>query len=86
MSHLHYCDVTGHQWTCAGIDCVCICGALMEDGNHSDCPVELRECREHNGGELHPESSMFAGAIQMMLDDAGVMDDGESGTVPEVKE
>ncbi len=57
----------------------------MKDGDHSACPIELLACSEHHGGELQPESSMFAGAIQMMLDDA-VMDDGDSGTVPEVKE
>ena len=44
--HMHYCDVAGHEWQCGG-NCDCICGLPMEQGNHSDCPVELRACPEH---------------------------------------
>ena len=44
--HRHYCDVAGHEWQCGG-NCECICGLPMEQGNHSDCPVELRACPEH---------------------------------------
>ena len=55
MSHKHYCDVEGHEWQCADDTCVCICNELMEDGDHSECPIELRACPEHQG-QL-PESS-----------------------------
>ena len=46
MSHRHYCYVSGHDWQCSD-NCECICGVLMEEGDHSDCPVELRACPEH---------------------------------------
>ena len=46
MSHRHYCDFAGHHWQCAG-DCECCCGLMMEAHDHSDCPVELRACAEH---------------------------------------
>lgn len=58
----------------------------MEDDDHGECPVELLTCRRHHGGELQPESSIFASAIQMMLEDAGMMDEGDGGPEPEVKE
>jgi len=47
MSHKHYCGVEGHEWQCDDGTCVCICGDLMEEGDHSECFVELRECPEH---------------------------------------
>ena len=46
MSHRHHCDVTGHDFECSD-DCECFCGLPMEQGDHSDCPVELRACPEH---------------------------------------
>ena len=46
MSHRHYCYVSGHDWQCSD-GCACICGLPMEQGDHSDCPVELRACPEH---------------------------------------
>jgi hypothetical protein len=55
MSHRHYCDVEGHEWGCTDSTCECICGGTMEDGDHSECAVELRDCAEHQG-QL-PESS-----------------------------
>jgi len=84
LSHLHFCDIIGHQWTCDETTCFCICGLLMEEGDHSACPIELLACPEHQGNDLQPESSMFAGAIQMMLD-AEVMDDGDGATKQESK-
>jgi hypothetical protein len=57
----------------------------MEDDDHSECPIELLACPEHHGNDLQPESSMFAGALQAVLDDAEVMDDGDGGTKPESK-
>ena len=47
MSHKHYCDVEGHEWQCTDGTCECICGGLMEEIDHSECPVELRACPEH---------------------------------------
>jgi hypothetical protein len=47
MSHRHYCDVEGHNWQCANGTCACICNELMEGVDHSECPVELRACPEH---------------------------------------
>jgi hypothetical protein len=58
----------------------------MEEGDHSNCPVELQPCSEHHDSELKQESNMFACALQSVLDDAEVMDNGNCGTVPEVKE
>jgi len=45
--HRHYCDTVGHDWQCSSAECVCICGLRMEGNDHSDCPVELRPCPEH---------------------------------------
>ena len=55
MSHIHYCDFTGHQWECEGTAlrpltgntepsvCMCqVCEVPMEDGDHSGC---RRACR-----------------------------------------
>jgi hypothetical protein len=47
MSHRHYCEVTGHDWQCSSPECECICGSRMEEGDHCECPVELRPCAEH---------------------------------------
>jgi hypothetical protein len=44
--HIHYCDAAGHEWQCSE-NCECFCGLPMEQGNHSECPVELRACPEH---------------------------------------
>ena len=47
ISHKHYCDVEGHEWRCSDSTCICICGEPMEQGDHSECAVELRACSEH---------------------------------------
>jgi len=60
MSHKHFCDVTGHEWECAGTAlrllagdaepsiCMCIRHRVpMEFGDHSDCSIELLACPEH---------------------------------------
>lgn len=47
MSHRHFCDEVGHEYDCSSADCECICGLLMEEGDHSECPIELRACPEH---------------------------------------
>ncbi len=44
--HTHFCDVHGDYWKCSE-DCQCICGLPIEGNDHSDCPVELRPCPEH---------------------------------------
>src|ERR1017187_805043 len=60
MSHLHFCEVTGHEWQCEGTPlrplagdtepsiCMCMaCGVPMELGDHSHCEIELVACLEH---------------------------------------
>ena len=54
MSHKHYCGVEGHEWQCTDA-CVCICNEPMEQGDHSECPIELRDCPEHY--QQNPEPS-----------------------------
>jgi hypothetical protein len=50
MSHKHYCDIGGHEWECDNPACMCFCDELMERGDHSECPVELRACPQHREG------------------------------------
>jgi hypothetical protein len=65
MSHRHFCDYEGHFWECEGAavrqfaensertPCICIThSASMEDGDHSECPVELLACPEHRQQQL----------------------------------
>ena len=60
MSHRHFCDFAGHYWECEGAavrpimghtePTICMClthGVPMEDGDHSECSVELIVCPEH---------------------------------------
>jgi hypothetical protein len=58
MSHRHFCDFAGHYWECEGTalrhfageptPCMCIKHQVsMEEGDHSQCPVELLACPEH---------------------------------------
>jgi hypothetical protein len=64
MSHYHFCDYEGHYWDCRRsavrqfadasepTQCMCVKHLVsMEDGDHSECPVELLACPEHR--ELH---------------------------------
>jgi hypothetical protein len=39
----------------------------MEDGGHSECPIELLACPEHDGREAQTASSAFADALQGLL-------------------
>lgn len=50
--HRHFCETYGHDYEC-GEDCECICGLSMEGNDHSDCPVELRPCPEHQPEAEH---------------------------------
>src|ERR1035437_9049335 len=65
MAHLHWCDVTGHEWECQGAalrplrgdteptPCYCINHqTLMEDGDHCQCSIELIACEEHRDQQL----------------------------------
>jgi hypothetical protein len=65
MSHLHFCDYEGHYWDCEGAavrqfaddseptQCMCVKHLVaMEDGDHSECPVELLACPEHREQQL----------------------------------
>lgn len=63
--HRHFCDLKGHYWDCDGKayrpltgyaeSTVCVCpdhGVPMEDGDHSECTVELLACPEHCDEQL----------------------------------
>ena len=65
MSHRHFCDFAGHYWDCEGAavrpllgstePSVCMClthGVSMEEGDHSDCSVELIACPEHRDEQM----------------------------------
>lgn len=65
LSHRHFCDVAGHEWECQGTalrplmgdteptPCYCISHqTLMEDGDHSQCSIELIACPEHREEQL----------------------------------
>ena len=62
--HRHYCHAEGQEWQCDDSTCVCICDVPQNEGDHCDCPIELRECAEHaeqNG--MTPK--VEAGAVQI---------------------
>jgi hypothetical protein len=65
MSHRHYCDVVGHDWQCSSADCECVCDFLMEEGDHSDCPVELRACPEHENQAGRQMSEVNSDAVEI---------------------
>jgi hypothetical protein len=65
VSHQHACDVAGHYWQCEGVAvrpvagrmepmiCICLdCQVPMEDGDHSECSVELLACPQHQDEQL----------------------------------
>ena len=65
MSHQHFCDVAGHEWDCEGTAvrelagdtepsvCMCIRHRIpMEEGDHSECSIELLACSEHREEQL----------------------------------
>jgi len=62
--HKHHCDVTGHDYEC-GKNCECICGLPMEQGDHSDCPVELRACPEHKDETEQQVAEVEPGAVEI---------------------
>ena len=65
-SHRHWCAVEAHYYDCAE-DCICICGLPMNDNDHSECPVELRECPEHqfHQGQQMPEEALSEGVVEI---------------------
>ena len=65
MAHRHWCDVYGHEWDCEGTAlrhlagdtepsvCMCIRHRVpMEEGDHSECSIELVACPEHREEQL----------------------------------
>ena len=61
--HKHWCDYAGHEWDCSGTairlmgteptPCFCLTHGLdMEDGDHSECRIELVPCPEHRDAQL----------------------------------
>ena len=65
MSHRHYCDYAGHDWQCDKTVCVCFDHDVpMEDGDHSQCTIELRACPEHREAQLR-EMGLVPGVDNM---------------------
>ena len=77
MAHVHWCDVTGHEWECQGTalrplagdtePSICICATHrtpLEDGDHSGCSIELLACPEHRDvqREMTPEEKTLGEA------------------------
>jgi hypothetical protein len=65
MSHVHFCEVTGHKWQCEGTalrpltgdtePSICMCDSCqvpMELGDHSGCMIELLACPAHMDEQL----------------------------------
>jgi len=65
MSHHHFCHIVGHEWECGGTAlrplagdtepsiCMCVTHEVpMEDGDHSECSIELLACPEHMSKQL----------------------------------
>jgi hypothetical protein len=61
--HQHWCDFAGHYWEFSGTAIrlfqaeatVCTCfdhGVPMEEGDHSECRVELLSCPEHRADQM----------------------------------
>jgi len=65
-SHRHFCGIAGHDWQCSD-NCECICGLPMNGNDHSECPVELRECPEHEfqQGQQMPEEALPEGVVEI---------------------
>jgi len=80
MSHRLFCDIGGHEWEC---DCValhalapdrypvCICkecGLPLNEGEHSQCRIELLACYECKQQPDRVRENSEATAIAMPLD------------------
>ena len=78
MSHRHFCDFAGHYWDCEGAavrpllgsmePTICMClthGVSMEDGDHSDCSVELIACPEHRAEQMRAMGYKPGQAVEM---------------------
>jgi hypothetical protein len=63
----------------------------VEEGSHRECPVELLTCTSHakqrddQHGEVLSGVNVFADALQIMMDNAEVVDEGDGGTWTEGK-
>jgi hypothetical protein len=56
LSHQHGCGTGGHMYECHE-NCVCICDLPMNGNDHSNCPIEIRDCpEEHPTEETLPEA------------------------------
>ena len=64
MSHRHFCDSAGHYYKC-GKNCECICGLPMEQGDHSECPVELKACPKHKDATEQQVAEPESGSVQI---------------------
>jgi hypothetical protein len=65
MNHRHFCDFAGHEWECSGSalrplagdvepsTCICLSHQVpLENGDHSECSIELLACPEHREEQL----------------------------------
>ena len=63
--HEHFCYVTGHRYECRE-DCECICGLPMNGNDHTDCPIELRACPEHENQPV-AEGPLPEGVVEIKI-------------------
>ena len=95
MSHRHFCDYAGHDWECNGFalrpiagdtepsECFCIMHGLpMEEGDHSECPVELLACPEHREKQLREMRAL--GTSDLARDKSQAESIGESNHDSEI--
>ena len=69
-SHRHWCDVVGHYYQCSEEECVCICDLPMNGNDHSECPVELRTCHEHESLQSPiSEDTLPQGVVEIKFPD-----------------
>jgi hypothetical protein len=82
MSHRHFCDHAGHYWECNGVvvrqfaegseptPCVCSKHSVsMNDGDHSECPIELLACPEHR--KEHPQQMIDSSTSDLPKNEPG---------------
>lgn len=98
--HRHACG-RGHYWDCEGgairdgdtLPSECICfdhGVLMEDGDHSQCTIEILTCPEHLAGQAgSPDATeqvdgdrMEDGFVPLKIPDAEMLQDWADNKEP----
>jgi hypothetical protein len=67
--HFYFCADGGHAWQCDSSACMCFCDVPMEQGDPTECPVELRAGQQHQDGltPAEEESIEEAGAVPIQF-------------------